>query len=714
MNSTLKKYILLAAALPAFIVEANDIVLDGEAKEQVWSQGTPVELTQIQYPFEKDTLLVGTRARILPMDNHLYITVTAEFEGELQAYLNPLDNIPGDEDAVQVIIRPYSNGGDAYVFEFNGKGSKQDGIWPSRDTSVEHSWDGDWELATNINGNNYTAELKIPYSNFNFDDSGTVDTWQIGFKRQYPNEKLHVITNYVYKNNQECEICSIGKVPGFSGAKQDKTLFLKPALVYRSSKSEYDGEKDQADKLDPSLEVEWKPSSNSNLNVGFNVDYSGSDIDALQIDVNAPFALYFEENRSTFTRDSEVFNSQQSLIYTRNIISPEMGVKYTSQSDEQDVGVFYFKDDLTSYIVPGAYYSDSAYRNTSSDNFAAKYSRKSEDGMLSVLSTVRESEGYSNTVLSLGGAWYINENNEITLDVSSSQTDDEYFGLDNDDGQYAYLTYYLTGEDWSLYAEASMNDSFRSDLGFNAYQDRTSLYALLDKTYVFEGNEWVYDATFSVGVQRDSHIDGKTIEDARSASVYLTLPNSGSFNYELLSIDTSPFEDDNSIISVLSHTASFVTNPTDEWEMYGSYTFGDWVDYINEQKGDNTIYTFGNTYQISESSDVFLDIKYDEMLTPGGDNVFGYWQYDFGVKYQVNDYSYLKVNGSHYQLTEYAYGEYDSDNTVLQAIYVYNFNNQVEFSMGMVEDRNEATYERELYESLDTRYFIKYTQTFSF
>ena len=82
------------------------------------------------------------------------------------------------------------------------------------------------------------------------------------------------------------------------------------------------------------------PDAGLNLRLGFtsyaldatiNPDFSQVESDEGQVTVNERFALFFPEKRPFFLEGIELFGSPQTLVYTRRIVNPKAGAKFTGK-----------------------------------------------------------------------------------------------------------------------------------------------------------------------------------------------------------------------------------------------------------------------------------------------------------------------------------------------------------------------------------------------
>jgi hypothetical protein len=80
-------------------------------------------------------------------------------------------------------------------------------------------------------------------------------------------------------------------------------------------------------------------------NATINPDYSQIEADALQIDVNQRYPLYYPEKRPFFLEGAETFTTPFNLVYTRRMANPAYGVRLVGKSGPWRLGAIGTRDD---------------------------------------------------------------------------------------------------------------------------------------------------------------------------------------------------------------------------------------------------------------------------------------------------------------------------------------------------------------------------------
>ncbi len=76
------------------------------------------------------------------------------------------------------------------------------------------------------------------------------------------------------------------------------------------------------------------------LDATINPDFSDIESEQPQFTVNQRFPVYFPELRPFFLENANYFLTPINLVYTRNIVHPEYGIRMTGKIGHTNVGLF--------------------------------------------------------------------------------------------------------------------------------------------------------------------------------------------------------------------------------------------------------------------------------------------------------------------------------------------------------------------------------------
>jgi hypothetical protein len=206
-----------------------------------------------------------------------------------------------------------------------------------------------------------------------------------------------------------------------------------------------------------------------------NPDFSQVEADALQLDINQPFALYYSEQRPFFTEGADFFRTLKTVIYTRTMRDPEWGLKLSGKEGKHTVAGYVVRDELTNLIFPGSKSSASTSLDIASSASVFRYkrdfgSRYTFGGLL----TDRRGDDYSNLVVGGDSNLLLTKTDQIQVQLMGSTTryPDDMAGefdqpLDQFKDHYFAIEYdheSRTAGWWLDYDD--VGEGFRADLGF--------------------------------------------------------------------------------------------------------------------------------------------------------------------------------------------------------------------------------------------------------
>jgi hypothetical protein len=174
-----------------------------------------------------------------------------------------------------------------------------------------------------------------------------------------------------------------------------------------------------------SLDVRWGITQDIYLNATINPDFSQIEADSIQLDVNNTFSLFFPERRTFFLDGADYFDTYENLVHTRNIASPEYGLKLTGKTGNHTYGVVAANDETTSFIIPKSLSSRIAsIENMKSKVAIGRYRMDLfENSTIGALVTNRRGSGYDNTVVSIDASLRPTDSDTISIQSMHSSSD---------------------------------------------------------------------------------------------------------------------------------------------------------------------------------------------------------------------------------------------------------------------------------------------------
>ncbi len=459
---------------------SQKININGIMDEPAWSDALKLTLDIEVMPAENVPAPVDSECYLIYDTNHLYVGCRA-FDPEpkkIRAYLSDRDKAWQD-DSIGIIIDTFNDENRAFAFFVNPLGIQGDEIMSNGGTQEDMSWDAIWDSAGQITDFGYVIEIAIPFRALQFQPSKEDQIWGFAPVRNYPRSRRHQISAFPLDRNEQCILCQLPKIRGFSGAEPGRNIELDPTVVglYSEKKDDFPHGPMKKEESSGNIGISgrWGFTNNMTLSAALNPDFSQVEADVAQLDINKQFALYYPEKRPFFLEGQDFFETPVQALYTRSIADPDWGVKISGKEGKNAIGFFSAQDQLTNLIFPGSQGSTSGFLDQKSFSNVLRYRRDIGGGStLGILMTDREGDAYHNRLAGLDGLLRLNKSDAINFQFLGSQTaypDSLAEDYNQDTGElYGYAANIeITRQRKNYILFGSYEDfspEFRADLGF--------------------------------------------------------------------------------------------------------------------------------------------------------------------------------------------------------------------------------------------------------
>ncbi len=285
------------------------IRLDGVLDERVWQNGqgvsefrqlepregaAPTERTVVRLAYDDEALYVGARMYDSAPDS--IVALLGRRDVELRS------------DLFVLFIDPYYDKRSGFYFAVNAGGTRYDGTLYN-DEMRDSSWDGVWEGRATRDDAGWCAELRIPFSQLRFKNSGDLK-WGVNFLRAIQRKNEELFLAYTPKNSSGF-VSRFVDLVGIRDIQPPRHFELLP---YVRGKAEFDRtQKDNpfhgGKKTAPAvgLDLKYGFGPNLTLDATINPDFGQVEVDPAVVNLS-DFETFYEEKRPFFIEGASIFN----------------------------------------------------------------------------------------------------------------------------------------------------------------------------------------------------------------------------------------------------------------------------------------------------------------------------------------------------------------------------------------------------------------------
>lgn len=387
---------------------------------------------------------------------------------QIRANLSSRENIDGD-DFVEISFDTFNDQRAAFSFRTTPLGIQWDARWTegsSRragfDTTLEMVWNSEGQLTDQ----GYIARMTIPLRSLRFPDSSE-QNWRVQFGRNIPRfSEQSFWPDYSIavegRLNQTAMLTGIRDVSPGNNSQIIPFIFAREVDALDPNAS--GGPKfDQGSEQDVGVDAKFVFNDSMVLDITLNPDFSQVESDEPQVTLNERFEVQFPERRPFFVENADFFATDSTLVFTRRIIDPEGGARFTGRA-----GNFGFGSILINDEAPGLNRDDDDPLKGEKANITILrgFMDISEQDRVGVLLTNRDlADGY-NRVASLDGRFKLNDNWTTQLQVVGTESEPVNGGSETS-GYQRNIQINRAGRTFSNHTHfIETTSDFRTELGF--------------------------------------------------------------------------------------------------------------------------------------------------------------------------------------------------------------------------------------------------------
>ena len=381
----------------------------------------------------------------------------------IRTHLARRENILND-DWVSVLIDPFQDHRRGVLFKLNPYGVQADALY-TEGNDPDYSYDQVWDSDGQRLPKGWMVLFAIPFRSIR--SSHTRSDWGVVLTRNLPRNSEHDSWPAV-SDSISGVLPQEATLSGIEGVSAAHNFQINPyALAHNLHILD---SRDPARPFFSNRKLAGTAGGDAKLiirnslvlDATINPDFSQVESDEPQFTVNQRFPVYFPELRPFFLENANYFSTPINLLYTRNIVRPEVGARLTGKIGHTNLGFLAADDRQPGYLVSP---SDPAYHQR------AKYvvGRISQDlGQASSLGVLYSDREFSGTWSRVGGIDFnLRLNDKWTATgqevVSSTRYADGTYGA----GPATYLEINRQGHSFFLdhtYKDYAAN--FTSQAGF--------------------------------------------------------------------------------------------------------------------------------------------------------------------------------------------------------------------------------------------------------
>jgi len=607
----------------------SPIKIDGKIEESAWEDALLIDIAYEVRPGENIPAPVRTDCLITHDDKNLYVAFKS-FDPDpsaIRAHYSDRDNMFSD-DWVIILLDTFNDERRCLEFFSNPLGIQADGI--EADSGTDTSWDAIWDCAGRITDWGYAVEMEIPFSALRFQRTDGEQVWGIDAIRSYPRSVRHHLGAFPRDRNNNCYLCQAIKIKGFEGVSPGRNIEIAPTFTAISSDERPSlpggGMQNVRKDADLGLTTRWGMTPNLTLGFTANPDFSQVEADALQLDINEPFALYYSEKRPFFTEGIDFFETPMNLtaIYTRTMHDPSWGVKLSGKEGANTIGAYIVRDEVTNLIFPGNQGSESTSLAMETTASVFRYKRDiGNNYTFGLLGTDREGDEYHNRVFGFDGNIRITDKDRIYFQALGSSTSypaqvAAEFGQPEESlsGGVLDLTYSRNTRNWDILAGfTDIGDDFRADLGYIPQVGYRSYYVTNYYSWIAKPGDWFSNLRVMGKVDNMEDRDGNLLYRAMVADFTYEGPMQSYIQarYKRFREGYLGREYDQNYYHLDSDM--YITS-----NFYGAirFVFGDRIDYANSRLGKRFQVRPNINANISRNLKVSLDHTYERLTVDEG------------------------------------------------------------------------------------------------
>jgi hypothetical protein len=310
-------------------VPNGSIRVDGRLDDEAWQKAGPITDFVQKEPVEGASPTDAMDVRIVYDDDVLYIGARMfSKDGRIQAPLGRRDNVDQAEH-ILVSFDTFLDRRTAVVYGVTAAGVRIDRYHSAdQEDSFDSGYDPVWRAETNVSGDQWTAELWIPFSQLRFNPESEL-RWGLNLSRFRPtlDEADYWI---LVPRTVRAWSSRFGDLSGINGVVPPRRIEASP---YIAGGSTVNADRDRNNPFDAGANLDGRVGADVKMGLGpnltletaINPDFGQVEADPAEVNLTA-FETRFPEKRPFFTEGAQLFNiGHPNFYYSRRIGARPIG-----------------------------------------------------------------------------------------------------------------------------------------------------------------------------------------------------------------------------------------------------------------------------------------------------------------------------------------------------------------------------------------------------
>ena len=613
----------------------------------------------------------------------------------------------GADEYIEVSLDTFGAGKQEYVIDVSPMNDISDGTFDPSAGAYNGDFDLVFEHGARIGADGWSAEIRIPFTSINYLEKSGTARWLLYVDRDIPRKSteedtmlpLDRSTNDPLDGEARILLTHLPPPPA-----QKHWRVIPSWVVSRIDTRDHNAGKPAVSTASTQgtfgITGEWIPSSNTSVKATIHPDFSEVEADDTYQRINNRYPVFFPEKRPFFMDGMESFKTPIHLLDTRNIVQPELGLKFSTKGKRFG---FYGISALEQDVPPERFGLGGRARNTWWHILRATWDTKPKGSFIGAMATERDFGSDFNRVISIDG---VQRANKLTVVYQGAGSETRAHG-DTRTGNGALLD---LAYKWSRYFKTylsyeALSPDFRSDAGFVQRVDFRSYQLSQNFDYQPKTSKPLVKHLFTqMGYSLVHNYRSKPINRAPYAFASLTLEHR-------LNLQAYYQKDHEEYHGVIYPTRSLTTGVSwwehPRFQPFVSYTTGHSILYGSAPRlVDQKTMSWGFTSDWGPLSLRLDTSDFTFRERAGGALDRAQRSYEVVAHYIFNDHTNFKIFYIHERASLYDYG-FDNPYNYINLLFTWRKNAFTRVYVGL-------THSRDVYRDLTWAPFASERQTIGF